>query len=359
METEWRDKYLKYKIKYNQLKKLIGSAKNIDINKKQVNSIIVSHNGRLRCLINLFQDGLGDVGFQNCAILKLVLNKESCELSLIYSGSLVENYKNSNLNNSSNIIGGGEKHYIVPDDKNIKSSGILFNPISNPDMLKILKIKPEDLEDKEYIFYLIRHGDGIHNKAKAEGKKGLINPSLLDAELTLEGKNQAKQAGIFLKSFLQNTSIDNLFASDLKRTIQTLEGVLSQGIILTNPKQNVVILPCSHELDKIGTNCDKNQLNILSYENKMNCETNLPCNPTSKTTDYCSSIIKSATDGSLCLNWNFYNLFYDGKSRSNMAFGSKRFHCRDTSMLSMGLFAISNPNCSDRLIMEKWIKDRK
>jgi len=186
----------------------------------------------------------------------------------------------------------------VPYKQNIEENEIKFNPISNSNILDIgLNLKPEDMSDHIYTFYLVRHGDGIHNKAKADGKKGIFGPNLIDAELTLDGKSQAIEAGNKLKSLLGHTPIDYLFASDLKRTRQTLEGVLGQGILLSNPKSNVIILPCSHELDYKKNSCDGNQPNIFSAENKTSCNTtNVICDSTGKKIDYCSSIIKSPSE---------------------------------------------------------------
>jgi len=384
MDNEWRQKYFKYKIKYNELKKLIGAASqnNTISTPTEINSIIVTHNGRLRCLLDHFKKGLGSIKFQNCAILKLVVSMNKCDLSLVYSGSLASNTENDKSTKTVNSIGVSDKdkdkYYVTPGTQTNKQSEE-FITISNMETLKLLNVKSVDLGDKTYNFYLIRHGDGKHNQAKAEGKKGIFGPDLTDAELTLAGIKQAENAGQEFKKMLgENTKIDHLFASDLKRTRQTLEEVLRQGIQLTNPNLDIFILPCSHELDYHKTNCDGNQpTSFFSAENKMNCPSNN--NSNDGTNDYCSSIIKykytenngikhTENEGVLYLNWKYYKLFYDNSSRTpekksifNIINTEKsiRFHCRETSMLSLALFIINNPNCNDRQIMEKWINERK
>lgn len=419
MDDSWKKKYLKYKFKYNELKKMIGGIDEINSNTNnvnsntnnvnpEINSIIVSHNGRLRCLINLFEKGLGNIKFKNCAILKLKISNTGSELSLIYSGSLAENsvefesdsdlndnddeeddkdekdeddeedsvtenpirnqFLNKNLSSAKStsnipIKGGGKKKYYVVDDTiDLKLNEIKFETkmTTNSNISKLFNIKPEDLDNKTFVFYLIRHGDGIHNKAKAEKKKGLFGPNLLDAQLTDEGKNQAVLAGRELKRIIKTSTIDHLFVSDLKRTRETLENILKEGIVLTNNQIDIIVLPCSHELDYKKGNCDGNQPNIFSSENKVGCiSTNAVCNKSlTSNTDYCSNI-KISNKYVLCINWNFYNLFYDNKNRSNLNVISKKFHCRDTSMISLALFIIKHPNNTDRNVMKKWIDDRK
>lgn len=392
MDDQWKNKYLKYKFKYNELKKLIGAAEpnllnNESDNKmspnEEINTIIVTHNGRLRCLMNLFEKGLGSVRFKNCAILKLKIKNLTSELDLIYSGSLAldsiesdedsVNSDNDTLNsvfdsvNSANsevkIGGGKKKYYVSMNDKNIIQNDIPFKTITSSTVLGFLNLKPEDLDSqKTYTFYLIRHGDGMHNKAKVEKKKGLYNPSLIDARLTDEGKKQAVEAGKQLKNILGATKINYLFASDLKRTRETLENVLAEGVELSTNLKDVIILPCSHELDYKKNSCDGNQPNVFSSENKMSCSSiNSSCvqTPNNTNNNYCSNISKPSNEGVLCLNWNFYNLFYANKNRTNLDIFSSRFHCRDTSMISLSIFIIKNPNCSDRNLMKQWIEQRK
>lgn len=369
MDDVWEKKYLKYKLKYVELKKLIGAAKyDKSIYGQEINSIIVTHNGRLRCLMDLLgipKDKKNKFKFKNCAILKVTIKADGYSVKLVYSGELAADYTDdsSDIDESSlNLkVGGGKSDkYYVTEKKAVNEE--IFTPFIKNNLSSI-NLKKEDLNNNTYTFYIIRHGDGLHNKAKDEGKKNLmstINKTFLDAKLTDKGITQAVNAGKKLKDHLGDISIDYLFTSDLIRTRQTLESILNQGIVLTEPKANVKILPCSHELNYSSKGCDGNQGigNIISAENSVSCKfnKNIVCN--SNDLSYCSSIkfSQNNTEGRLCLDWTFYNLFYNNKQRQNMSLSTDRFNCRNISMLSMSLFIIQNPNCNDRKTMEGWIK---
>lgn len=52
-------------------------------------SIIVTHNGRLRCLLNeIYPQFTPNVRFKNCAILRLNISTTKGELSMIYPGEV-------------------------------------------------------------------------------------------------------------------------------------------------------------------------------------------------------------------------------------------------------------------------------
>lgn len=72
--------------------------------------------------------------------------------------------------------------------------------------------------------YVIRHGESETNLAKKW-------TGWLDVHLTDKGKEDAKKAGGFLKSF----SVDKIFASDLIRAIETAEIALPDRSYETSP----------------------------------------------------------------------------------------------------------------------------
>ncbi len=354
MENIWEKKYLKYKLKYINLKNLIGAAKydsKIDPNtSQQINSIIVTHNGRLRCLMDLLgYENVSKNKFKNCAILKIVIDGTECEYSvdLIYSGELASGPIKQN--------GGGksDKYYVtekeIPNEKEIKFEC----KTGNIDKLKLTK---DDVGNNTFVFYIIRHGDGEHNKAKEERHKvwsTLFTNKILDAKLTPNGIDQAKRAGESLKIQLNRDEIDYLFTSDLIRTRQTLESVINQGIILSKPESKVIILPCSHELDYNPEGCDGNK-SVVSVENSVSCKLE------KDNKEYYCSKIKYGDGGSIIsLDWDFYKLFYNYKQKAYMSSSKDRFKCRNTSMLSMALFIIKNPNTTSRDDMDQWIKNHQ
>ncbi len=349
MENIWEKKYLKYKLKYINLKNLIGAAKydsNIDPNtSQQINSIIVTHNGRLRCLMDLLgYTGSAENKFKNCAILKIVIDGTKCEYSvdLIYSGELASSSKKQN--------GGGksDKYYVTKQETRGEKE---VNFICKTENIEKLKLTKDDVGNNTFTFYIIRHGDGEHNKAKEEGHKvwsTLFTNKILDAKLTPNGIDQATIAGKSLKTQLDGEKIDYLFTSDLIRTRQTLESVINQEIILSKPESKVIILPCSHELDYNPEGCDGNK-SVVSVENSVSCKLEKD-----NKEYYCSKI--KYGNSIINLDWDFYKLFYNYKQKAYMSSSKDRFNCRNTSMLSMALFIIKNPNTNDRNTMDQWIK---
>jgi broad specificity phosphatase PhoE len=321
-ENMYKNKYLKYKTKYLSLKNQLGSE-----GPQIYTSIIVTHNGRIRCLLDLLGFSNNTTinpkkqKFMNCVILKLIVSSRYMSIEMIYQGDLSSegNYDMSNyftkLNSSTN--------------KGIEEAGV-----------------------NTYVFYIVRHGDGIHNKAKQEGilSKGIqiIRGLLKDASLTPIGENQGKVAGEKLGEF--KPVINFLFSSDLKRTRQTLYKLLEGGkdnITFSPPNQkfnNITILPCSHELDYKSEKCDGNQ-GITAQENEMSCSSITMC-PLTKTikTDFCSYLppINDSDSKNLCLNWSYYSQFYgmdNGGSRKKS--GDKSQKCRDTNMIKQAISIIS------------------
>ena len=316
MDFNYKIKYLKYKAKYFKLLEQNGNGQVNSANKPNtvvpVNSLLVTHNGRIRCLLDLIKMSAIDeitkkeVRFMNCCILLLSIEKSGFTLSLKYEGELAdESIKKAKKE--------GRKYYSTENNNDIY---IKFLEKKSSD-LSLLQLKPEDIDDKTYNFYIIRHGDGVHNSMSAFQKA--TSSSVTDAELTLGGIRQAEKANKFLSSI----QIHNLYTSDLKRTRQTL-GKLIEGNKSIQAKE-VVVLPCAHELDYVqGKSCDAYQgvKSALSYENKPICSAD---KSTCNLSDVCCQV------NGLPINWSFYRAFYGQGTR--MAHGTGAKSCRDTNMI--------------------------
>ena len=334
MEANFYQKYIKYKAKYNDLRRLIGGQ--VPPTPKTIVSLVGTHNGRIRCLVDSLNLGYDTKAkFKNCAILKLTISQNNFSISLEYNGELshTENGKTK------------DKYFVRPVPVHIQrivetsvlsSNEVVFQPFVTSDNAKLaqviqsLNLKNADLQNYNYTFYIIRHGDGEHNKAKVDGTKlaKTLSGELEDAKLTLEGVNQATEAGNALVNFILNGSIvDYLFASDLIRTRQTLKKIYD----IVKPKsgiknEKIYIVPCLHELDfkksnvnpitKQSQNCDAQQFG-QAIENKNKCPRTLSKDK------YCPD-----TDG-LPNDWTNYFDFYGNGTRT--APGMRKKQCRNTN----------------------------
>jgi len=308
---DYKIKYLKYKAKYFELLDQIGG--NI------TNSLIVTHNGRIRCLL----DSIGiptidkstkeEIRFKNCAILLLSVTKDGYTISLEYDGNLAEKSVEKAEKEK-------RKYYTKTDDTGINA---IFQRTIKP--LSLLGLKSEQIQNigsNTYNFYIVRHGDGVHNSMGFLEKA--ISSEVTDAELTKDGIAQAEEAKVYLSAI----KIDKLYVSDLKRTRQTL-GKLIEGHKNMSAKE-IVVLQCAHELVYVeGKNCDANQgiKSGLSYENKPKCSADKDiCN----INDICCKV------NNLPIDWYFYRAFYGDGTR--MKHGNKNpKECRDTNMIQQAI----------------------
>jgi broad specificity phosphatase PhoE len=344
------------------------------MNLEIITNILVTHNARLRCLITkLFNKSLlntdtvkreqfKEYRWQNCCVLKLKLipseGQYNFTLSLIYQGEIDPTERK-------------EYHYWSNQDKfeelEPKPLGCIGAICSKKSTVKptpmrvfhkfedlIGKIKLGDLadanignnivSDKEYVFYLVRHGQAEHNLYT-----GTTVFRTVDTSLTKNGRSTTKGAGIAINEDLIKTSsiLRYYFASDLIRTRQTLQGVLN-GINSSNlyletraNKINIIILPCSHELAFVSNgNCDSN-VNVgqpFTSENKMSCtKLNNYNNNTSQFEDCVTFNCITADNVNIVANliWTLYYQFYDNSYRGNITkkiYGTKK-QCRNTSMI--------------------------
>ena len=370
------------------------------------NSIIVTHNARLRCLITkLFNNSnissneemrnkFKDYRWQNCCVLKLTLvpniGKFDFNLSLVYSGEIDpletkpytywsdRNYNEVLPLKSKSCVGAlcSKKTAVVQEEKSriFYIFDSLMGTVSLSDLADISGNNQLDTNNP-FTFYLVRHGQAQHN---ITGSHNVIDTSLTDV-----GRSGAKKAGIALNSELtrSNSIIRYYFASDLIRTRQTFEGILS-GIESSRlyletraNKINLVILPCAHELPfRSDGNCDstlnpKANVSILgSDENKMSCYNLDKYSSTSSQNRLCVTFNCITSDNInllVILNWSMYSQFYDRSFRGDIKkkFFSSKKQCRNTSMIEESMRYIMSSNKAvmggRRRIIRKTKKQKK
>ena len=319
-----------------------------------IRSIIVTHQGRLRCLLHdyLMQNSferktttssnvsgvtdteydsdsdmnINSVGggkdkvhrFQNACVVKMSVNQMSVKIEMLANGTIDEE--------KPDYI-----YYVKPGTKDSKAEQGKY---------KIQEFHPKTLlnnnklfnltgDNNNYEFYLIRHGQAEHNVLKGVGKAF----SKKNTSLTPEGRKQAQVSGREVKNLLNNVNVDFLFVSDLKRTTQTLKefaNVMNPSLL----SKTAIVLPCNHELKyNNSSNCDGKQ-NITPNENITTCK------PTTNGVDSCKVV------ENVKLEWKHYIDFYDGVRSSTIVSkvsglsGKKRKHCRENNVIDNALSII-------------------
>jgi broad specificity phosphatase PhoE len=345
-------------------------------------SFLASHNGRIRCFLKPFiGNEYVNTRIKNCAIIRLSLDftnftnftninkinnigKVKCNLNLVYDGEIdsAESKDTYEYFTSNNIIKrdyglldlylnstqqrGGFREKIFPE---IKDKEYDYKEILQMLNIRELNIQQVLTNKYIYVFYIIRHGQALHNLYKGTKEKMLKSFWTPDTPLTELGIKQATHAGRALKQILYNFN-DNIeynyieynsdrkiinmyyFVSDLKRTHRTLYTIISE---LYNALYNslgskqktidVYILPCAHEItfNKHG-NCDKeSKLASLAGENRMCCKSvDAKCNSINLDKPECQAVSSDTSSLVFNLNWTLYDKFYmdDFKSR---AYGQK------------------------------------
>ena len=270
--------------------------------------------------------------FKNCSILRLCVNKETglC-LQLVYGGELDPSEGK-----------GGRIYYIANESERTPESivtEVVFDNINAG--LNRLDLTGKDFAKgiDEYVFYIGRHGQAEHNLKYATHLK-------TDTDVTVLGQQQAISAGKNLMKILKDVfkeDINYVFASDLIRTRQTIQNILYGMNTYQNKKQQnffpkeIIILPCSHELKYNSKGiCDKPpsflSLKIGTKENDPKCSKTTNCvdnnidNPKSD----CNHItLKMFGDKEIPLNWDFY-FEKNGNKMRNM-------DCSKTNMIKLAI----------------------
>lgn len=353
---------------------------------ENVNSIIVTHNARLRCFITKLynnsnqqnpelDDQIRKFRWQNCCVLKLVLKPDdtgakqfSFNLSLLYSGAIDKNenkpgYQYWKVDSQFSAVSGGFsmnpfkllKSNKAPMDYHIfpgLDGTIDLNNLRDIDNFSNLPVP----SNTTYTFYLVRHGQAEHN---TYSKTTIWRTR--DTHLTEKGKGVVPElAGNAINNDLINGQLDYFFASDLIRTRETfaalLSGMSKNKLTKNNTDTiNIVILPCSHELAFVPNgNCDSttNTSQPFTYENKMSCSKfNKYDDPQSQQYADCVQFTANPIDDtgfshtSITVNivWDAYMNFYGNKPRGVYITGSKQ-RCRETSMIEQSIKYINEQN---------------
>ena len=270
--------------------------------------------------------------FKNGCVLEFKITTSNIQVKLVYDG-IVDEEKPKYV------------YYVspssAPDPKAAagKYQTTLFNEINIPNVM--YGVSP----GYTYVFYLIRHGQGEHNVLKGMSKKWgalAVSSKYKDPSLTNTGVQQAIEIGQKLQVILdrQNQRVDYLFASDLKRTRQTLYYILQpmdSDAALRNKQIN--ILPCSEELNYTANkNCDSSQWATPNENISL-------CNPFK---DYAKAGLPN-----LCQNergnyasWKNYTAFY-GTGTRNTPGKYKSQQCRDTDMIKQAILYIQGVGKND------------
>jgi broad specificity phosphatase PhoE len=300
---DYKTKYIKYKTKYLDLIKQYGGTDPFTV-------VCCSHQGRLMCLIRTLTDVVLDKKFKNCCILKLKIRKEYSILDLVYSGE---------------VFGDNPVTREGPNEDLYYSASTLFS-------IPAGKI---NYNTKDIDIYFIRHADGKHLELKRAGTiKKLFQAAseiftsdekiLRDAALTCDGEAQSLRAGKALNELIKN--VDFLFCSDLQRTRQTLKYMLKEVDIAKIKTNNIMVLPCSHEIaNKKKGECDIGQgfWEKKAPENKPLYENMI---------DVPKPMNMTISGEIFTIDWAKYFSFYVDKMRQNSVAHNK---CTNKTMLEV------------------------
>lgn len=374
-----------------------------------INSIVVTHNARLRCFITklfnnstissdlVMRKNIKDFRWQNCCVVKLLLTNDPnniknihFELSLIYDGEIdpTENKPSyqywGNKPENPDLTVAPKSKGCIGSMCSRQNANVAVQPLGKRfnhfDSL-IGNVKFNDLNDlnvdsdilnlsNTFTFYLIRHGQAEHNLYT---KTTIVRKT--DTSLTENGKRGALYAGFAINEDLgENGILKYYFASDLIRTRQTLSGILSgiKSKHLTFSTRanmiNVVILPCSHELAFVSDGKCDSTVNIgqpFTNENNMSCTklTNYNGSQPKQFADCVTFNTLTADNANIVvnINWSFYTEFYGQSYRgdsSKKIYGTKK-QCRNTSMIEQCIDYINKNQVAGKKIKKRTIRRRR
>ena len=190
-------------------------------------AVIVSHNGRMRCLRDLFfsiaQRPTEERKFKNCAILELKVDDAEIVFKQIYEGSGVRQYAGELTKEQLRKVEAKKKKL---DAKHYHANNMMPTlTISNKTEVVCAKLglRKDDLPIR---FFIVRHGYGYHNRHSNANSTKLLKPFALDADLTFEddvyfesGVSMAEKAGKKLVDYIileGSFYVTTFFSSDLK-----------------------------------------------------------------------------------------------------------------------------------------------
>lgn len=292
-------------------------------------SIVATHQARIRCLLSSIL-GKKMERFMNGAVLRFEINPTDIICNLVHQGELDE-------------VKPEKKYYVT--DSSITSPNYTAIPFTD---INVKVQSRYETNGNTYVFFLIRHGQGTHNTLKGFKKKQAAIFGNKDTRLTDKGFEQAAMTGAVMAKNEEFLSATNLFSSDLVRTIQTLVTVIKQDstnkIINSPAGREIVVLPCSHELnyDPKGSCDGSSKQAMLGNENKPSCKSTSECIPSYE---------------EFKINWNYYYQFYDNGTRINA--GKNRKHCRDTNFLQLAIDVIDRREKALDIVMTNPLPERR
>jgi broad specificity phosphatase PhoE len=312
-------------IKNTQNKYIKKSKRKIitDKNGKIINICMVSHGGRIKCLLkklNIYaNDKNKSIKFKNCATVLLKISKKQINVSMFHSGEL-----NHVKPNCKYFVNGAKKELY---DTSFNKKEYYDCDDAYHNILYNLNLKQSDII-VDLNIYIVRHSEGYHNTLSLLDKIIYFN-DIKDPSITNIGKSQSYNIGEKMK----NINFDYYFVSDLKRTKETLNHMF------TNIDNNIFVLPCSHELQYFNNGASDGHQHLASLTKE------------NQTAHKCSE--HNCNDS---LVWDYYHDFYDGVRGDNILM--KKCKCRDTNMISMCLFIILSIRNDDCLDISEWIDER-
>jgi len=215
----------------------------------RISSLIVTHSNRIEQFLKLFINE--KIHVNNCSVIQIKLF-------------------------SSGIVG----TYITIDeiwngDIQIKNEILKRTKISDFEKFSKSFLKGYNIRKNiNYVFYIIRHGQGFHNLFTNK-LKNLVNS---DPELTELGINQSRNTGQFLQSYISD-KIDFYFVSTLLRSHQTMLYLLETFLVGNIGKVvTAIVLPKSEEISSFGnpgkeniSDCFKNDEEKISIAGLDRC----------------------------------------------------------------------------------------
>jgi bisphosphoglycerate-dependent phosphoglycerate mutase len=250
------------------------------------NFFIVSHSNRLKELTQKFGYTLNEIKNGGILLLSIIKkNDTTCSISI------------HKLHNGGDVVP-------VENQRYIEGNTLQFTKELNIDAL----LPGLELSDSvTYNFFLVRHGEGVHNRKKdwslSDSAITVANMSRADPELTALGIRQAEQAGTALKKYFNENRSENpknYFVSILQRTHQTLAHILSK--FLDGPSEiKAIVLPKNEEFSNSQFKSKENDSLCITQEQQQ-------------ATVRCREIVNP----NLTIDWEFYNKYPNISDDENM-----------------------------------------
>ena len=284
------------------------------LNEANINSLVVSENGRMKCLItklyqrsdnrNIELERFYKIQYQNCAILKIDLKYSERNKSgeVLYDFEVEMVFKGFNCDKGGNDQYWEDGHNVSKKTK-IKKTYFGLKKEQIEKYVPFFKLKGKinlnDLSDfksdfqnrykTNYTIFLCNGAESIYQDStyfqKTMSSFSWRN-KFKNANLSANGKVQAKDIGLWIADYINtnNILINYYFASDLKRTQTTLKMIIESMIDglddeIYNSKYEklnfeMYILPCSHDIKGRVGNCDNNMEWTVASNKAEKDETN-------------------------------------------------------------------------------------